>query len=221
MNAKTVYIALCLLTLFNACQAQADNKPQVSLDVSQVPELQQWGRDAKELAQRWHPRIKNLLASKDFEPTNSLKITIIDSDQGIAHAAGNNIVVFSDWITRHPEDIGLIVHELTHVIQAYPDGRPMWLTEGIADYIRWVIYEAKPLQWFNVPDEEHGYRHGYRVTAGFLLWLESDPAPGIVRRLNAAMRNGQYTDAVFEEHAGVSLEKLWQDYRRFRRQDST
>ena len=29
----------------------------------------------------------------------------------------------------------------------YPDFDPGWLTEGIADYIRWHLYEEKPLDW--------------------------------------------------------------------------
>jgi hypothetical protein len=28
------------------------------------------------------------------------------------------------------------------VIQAYPDPDPGWITEGIADYLRWAIYES-------------------------------------------------------------------------------
>ena len=40
------------------------------------------------------------------------------------------------------------IHELCHVVQSYPNGNPLWVTEGIADYVRWAIYEKKPHQWF-------------------------------------------------------------------------
>ena len=42
-------------------------------------------------------------------------------------------------------DEGILIHELTHVIQPYSGGVPDWLSEGIADYTRWVRYE--PHNW--------------------------------------------------------------------------
>lgn len=220
MKHTTALLAIALiLCVYLSDAARAQDRPAevtVELDVSQVqdqPKLVEWGERACELILEWHPRIVNLLATKGFEPTTEIHLTIRKSDEGVAHASGNRIVVMSSWIEAHPDDIGLVAHELTHVIQRYRGNTPTWVTEGIADYVRWAIFEGKPQAWFHRPDEVRGYRQGYRTTAGFLLWLESDLAPGIVGRLNTAARTGRYDDDLFEEHTGTPLDELWDAYR--------
>ena len=88
------------------------------------------------------------------------------SDEGIAYADSNAITVSSRWIEKYPGDIGLIVHEAVHVVQLYPEFDPGWVTEGIADYIRWHLYEKNPLDWFPIGGEEKGYEAAYRITGG-------------------------------------------------------
>jgi len=185
---------------------------EVSLDTSEIPELADWGQQAKELCEQWHPRLCHLLADKNHQSPQTVQIVFKKSDRGIADTSGNRIRVYSDWVEKHPDDIGLVFHELVHVIQGYGPTRQSWLTEGIADYLRWAIYEGKPQAWFPVPDDPKGYRQGYRVCAGFLTWLESDRAPGIVKKLNVALRRSQYTDGIFEAEAGAALDELWTDY---------
>lgn len=190
----------------------AGNEVTVTLDVSAVPELADWGRNAKELIEQWYPRMHHLLATKGYEPNRSIQITLRKSDRGIADASGGHIRISSGWIEKHPEDIGLVVHEMVHVIQGYGSGGVSWLTEGIADYLRWAIYEGKPQEWFAVPDQPDGYKQGYQVCGGFLLWLESERAPGIVKKLNTALRGRKYNASMFEEETGLPLDQLWTIY---------
>lgn len=189
----------------------------VDLDVAEVPELSEWGEKGRGLLEEWHPRITNLLSSPGFTPPARLSLRLKKSDKGVGATSGTRITVFSNWLEKRPDDFGLLVHELVHVIQRYPRMEPVWVTEGIADYIRWAIYEGKPQEQFPVPGEPDGYKRGYQPAAGFLLWLETDPAPGIVRRLNAAMRDSTYTPEIFEDATGRDLDTLWADYVRFRR----
>jgi hypothetical protein len=59
----------------------------------------------------------------------------------------------------------------------------------------------------------------YRVTGGFFLWLESDRCPGIVNKLNTAVRKGAFTNETwFEQQAGDKLDTLWTDYVKERNQ---
>ena len=205
-------VAFVVSCLFVSLAEADEPSVRVELYTSKVPHLQMWGEDARALLLRWYPRIDNLLATKGFKPSRSVKLTIRKSDEGVAGTSGNSIVVSSHWIEKHPEDVGLAVHELVHVIQAYPNGQPGWVTEGIADYIRWAIYEGKPQSWFPRPQKPQGYKDTYRVAAGFLLWLESDRAPGIVKKLNTAMRHGAYSDELFADETGQSLDALWDTY---------
>ncbi len=218
MNSKIAFICVCCVLLGGLCSA-AGQELRVDLDASAVPELTEWGQDAKELVMQWHPRISHLLATKGYEPTQSVQITLRKSNRGIADtSAGSHIRISSGWIEQHPEDIGLVVHELVHVIQGYGHGAQGWLCEGIADYIRWAIYEGKPQEWFSVSDQPNGYLQSYQVTGGFLLWLESDRAPGIVKKLNTSLRNRQYDASIFEDETGLSLETLWSTYVQERKQ---
>ena len=90
----------------------------------------------------------------------------------------------------------------------------------MADYFRWAIYEGKPLDWFPMSDKMNGYEDSYRVTAGFFLWLESGPAPGIVRQLDQLMRKHDYDERIFRECSGKSLSSLWKEYVKVRKRDS-
>jgi hypothetical protein len=193
------------------------NSVSVELDTSAVPELNEWGLQAKALVEEWYPRIVNMIPTKGFEPPREIKITLRKSDQGIADTSGTHIRVSSGWIEKHPEDIGLVFHELVHVIQNYGPTRQGWLVEGIADYLRWAIYEGKPQSWFALPNRADGYRQGYQVTAGFLLWLECDLAPGIVNKLNTALRTKRYEESIFEAETGMDIAALWANYQKDRR----
>ncbi len=200
--------AFCL----SLSSAFAEEGVQVELDASEVPHLKDWGESARKLILEWHPRMSNLLPMKNYQSPRKIRLKLKKTNKGVAYTAGTTIVVSSHWIEKHPEDLGLIVHELVHVIQSYPSGRPSWLIEGIADYLRWGIYEGKPQKWFPKTKDKRGYEKSYRVTAGFLLWLESDLAPGIVKKLNIAMRRGSYSPELFHQETQLTLDELWDKY---------
>ena len=190
----------------------ADEPVVVNLDVSETPHLAKWGNRAKTLIIEWHPRLQNLIPTKGFTPPREIDLVIRKTDKGVGGTSGTRITLSSHWLEKHPDDFGLVIHELVHVIQSYPNGEPWWLTEGIADYLRWGIYEGKKQSWFPKPKVKQGYKRGYRVTAGFLLWLETEIEPGIVKKINSALRNGKYTDKIFENETGKTLSSLWDTY---------
>jgi len=202
-------LTACLLGPF----APADDPPvTVTLENPDVPELAEWCENARSELVAWYPRVRNLLASEGFTPPTRVRLVVKKSDEGIAGTSRETITLSSGWFLAHRDDVGAVIHELVHVIQRYPRGGPGWVTEGVADYVRWAIYEGKPLEWFSVDAVDDGYTRGYQVTAGFLLWLETGPGPGIVRRLNRAMRERRYDEELFERQAGKPLAELWKDY---------
>ncbi len=203
-----------LLSLFaGLAGVLAAGEPRVRFDVSRSPESAAWAASAESLAREWYPRLGNLLASEEEVRLPEVTIQITPTYQGVAAASGNRIEMSSKRVAQLPDDSrGVVIHELVHVVQAYPGGSEGWLTEGIADYLRCAIYEAIPLFEFPRPDKERGYRDSYKVAAGFLFWLESGPAPGIVRQINAALRRGTYQESVFRERTGRNVEVLWTEY---------
>lgn len=194
----------------------------------------------KALCEEWYPKINAILygegAPLPFPTVEVILEPAIWSGTGQdrtvvpAYTNGNTIHVNSAYLVDIPDDyLAMMIHELTHVNQAYGDQAGAgWLVEGIADYVRHKYYEKDieprlhldvggKLEGFeldrNHHDFEHkGYMDGYTVTGAFLYWLEVRKDENIVPALNRALREKHYTDAIFQEHCGSPLEALWQEF---------
>ena len=109
------------------------------------------------------------------------------------------------------------MHEAAHLVQLYPEFEPGWVTEGIADYIRWHLYEKKPLEWFPIGDDEKGYEAAYRITGGFFLWIAIHKNADFIKILNTSIKNGEYEDSIFLQNTGNDLDALWHEYFQYRK----
>lgn len=215
--AISIFSAVCILT----AGAASASTPPVILDSSEIPELEPWGRAAANTMTEWYPRIAKLLHSEGYEPPKAIYLKINNPGKGVAGVVGYRIGISASWIKKEPGH-GVLIHELVHVVQDYRGAGVGWLTEGIADYIRWGLYEKKPLDWFPVPrDPAKDYHQSYRVAAGFLYWLETRHSPGMVKKLNAASREKRYSPDIFKKETGTGLDDLWAEYRTFRRNPAT
>lgn len=82
--------------------------------------------------------------------------------------------------------------------------------DGIADYIRWWRYDPEAPRSPIAADAS--YRDGYRTAAAFLAWVTAKYDKRIVRRLDRALRDGKYADAIFQEVTGKTLDALWDEF---------
>jgi hypothetical protein len=207
-------LAALPLTAFGVDKTKASEKPKavkVTVDDTETPELKEWTGKAKALVEKWHPLIADLLKSDGFRPADNVKLVFKKEMKGIAYTSGQTITISAHWVKAHPDDWGMVVHELTHVIQAYPGEAPSWLTEGIADYIRYFHYEPKtPLG--PVDPRKDTYKDGYGTAARFLAWVEQKHDKEIVKKLNAALRRKQYHDKLFVKYTGKNADQLWDLY---------
>lgn len=156
-----------------------------------------------------------LLQTFNPEATKQVTILIDPEYKGVAEAGGGRIRVSSRWITERPKDFDLITHEAMHLVQAYPGwAGPSWVTEGIADYVRHVYGVDNAAGGWSLPDvrPNHRFTDSYRVTGRFFLWLEKHVKPGIVQAIDQAMRKKEYTEAIWQEQTGQTLEELWDRY---------
>lgn len=188
-------------------------EPVVTVDVSDDPKAAEWAKQAQKLVSEWFPIAWRLLATEGLTPPAEVRLVFRQKINVPAYASGNTITVNGEWISRHPEDFGMMVHELVHLIQRYPDGgnKPGWLVEGIADYIRWWRYEPEAPRT-PINPARASYRDSYRTTAWFLAWLTARYDRGIVPRLDKALRERKYEDAVFREITGKDLDTLWSEF---------
>ena len=123
----------------------------------------------------------------------------------------DTVTVSVDWFQKHPEDIGLFTHELTHLVQAYPNSNPGWLTEGIADYARHVYGPEK--QTWRLPRKlrmDQSYKNSYGVTAKFLVWVE-EKHPGTVDKVHRRMQLNKFETEDFTDFTGKDIDTLWRE----------
>ena len=172
--------------------------------------IEEWAKKAAELCREWHPKLEQYLATEGFTPPRKIEIVFRKMD-GVAFSSRNQIVISSDWVTARPDDWGMVVHELVHVIQSYRRGGPGWVTEGIADYIRHAHFEPDG-PWRTFHPDQAKYTDAYQITAAFFIWLEKNKCPDLVQQLNKVSRAGTYTDEIFETTCGAALDTLWAEY---------
>jgi len=192
--------------------AQAADTITILLDITDAPDLKDWALSAANYAIKWHPEITKSLPSEKFTPAHEVTLVFKQTRGVPAYTSGRAITISIAWIKAHPDDLGMVAHELTHVIQHYTGrNNPGWLVEGIADYIRYYVVEPGSRQGrFNA--EKASYKRGYQPAAGLLNWLEARK-PGLVVKLNAAMREGTYTPELFNELAGGDPDELWEQFK--------
>ena len=145
------------------------------------------------------------------------KITCrIEIRDGIASTRGRDISVSAEYLNQHPHDLDCITHELIHCAQAYPSNAPGWLTEGIADYGRYLFGLYNESAGWALPDysQSHSYMDGYRTTAAFLKYVAEHHEADIVSILNDALQKNAYSDALWMEHTGHTAQALWEMYGR-------
>ncbi len=202
-------------TADSATQPATASRPavQVSVDTTDAPDAAEWAQQAKRLVEEWYPRVAELLASDGYTPPGEVKLVFKPRMRGPAGTSGTTITISADWIKAHPEDTGMVIHEMTHVVQSYPhyDRSTGWLVEGIADYIRCFHFEPNAPRP-QIEPAQHSYRDGYKISAMFLAWIERTQDKAIIRKLNAALRRSEYRYGLFKEWTSKSLDRLWADF---------
>ncbi|MGC4046816.1 MAG: basic secretory protein-like protein [Armatimonas sp.] len=188
--------------------------PTVTVDSTQAPDLEEWGKNAATLMEQWYPIVWNLLGTEGSTPMKTMKVTFQKEQGPPAYATGGGIFVKADWVRAHPDDFGMMIHEMTHLVQSYPGDRktPGWLVEGIADYIRWWRYE--PEAWDAHPKitEKNNYTDAYRVTGYFLAYVVRKYDHKLIQKMDKAMKEKRYDDKLWEESTGKSVKDLWAEF---------
>ena len=208
-----------------------DGYCEITINTSGAPDLKEWAemKLAPVLAE-WYPKLVAMLPSEGYSAPTNFSV-IIRPGNGVAATSGGRITANSTWLKSElqGEAIGALVHEEVHVVQQYGSGRrnnpdfkrtPGWVTEGIPDYIRWFLYEpqshgADAIFFRARPNTVLNYDGLYRITANFLNYVVEHYAKDkdLITKLNAASRQGKYTDEFWNETTGKSLAELNDDWK--------
>jgi cytochrome oxidase Cu insertion factor (SCO1/SenC/PrrC family) len=147
--------------------------------------------------------------------TKSVLFVVDTAYKAVAEASGNRILFSAQYMKNHPTDIDVVTHETMHIAQGYGGGAgPGWLTEGIADYVRYKygvdnIGSKWALPEFN---EKQSYKNAYRVTARFFEWIEQNVKSGVIAQLDDQLRKRVYTEDSWKALTGKTLDEHWADY---------
>ena len=200
---------------------------QITIDTTESPDLTQWAHE--ELApvvQQWYPKIVKMLPSEGYEAPKRVVIMFSARMRGVAATGGIRVQCCADWMRQNlqGEAKGAIVHELIHVVQQYGRARraganatqtPGWLVEGIADYLRWFLYEpeTRGAEITGRSIARARYDGSYRVSGNFLDWVTKTYDKQIVAKLNAAAREGRYSEDLWKEHTSHTVQELGAEWK--------
>ncbi len=197
----------------------------VSIDVAASPDLKEWAQTKLlPVCEAWYPKIVKLLPSEGFTaPAHTMIRFRSDLPKGTpAWTIGSEISCNIAWFQKNlqGEAAGAVVHEMVHVVQQYgqqpkegAERNPGWLVEGVADYIRWFLYEPQT-HGVDIRDLKNAkYNASYRVTANFLNWVTEHHDKEIVAKLNAAMRRGEYRDDLWKEYTNKTAPELGAEWK--------
>lgn len=194
-------------------------KYQITFDASDAPELKPWiDETLKPICMEWYPKIVEMLPSEGYAAPERFTIYFHADMPGVAHATGAEIHCAAPWFSQNldGEAAGAVVHEMVHIVQQYGRTRgerrnPGWMVEGLADYIRWHLYEPAEKRRTPNPDRAN-YTDSYQTTAAFLAYVVAAHDVKLIEKFNAAMRNGKFDDKLWEESTGKSVDELWAEY---------
>ncbi len=181
-------------------------------DADQVKALQAISDNAVKTGSRYYSRIISLLGAGKHPQAEKVTISFTYAYKGVAATGGDHMEVANDYALKRPNDIpGVIVHELAHVVQAYSKDTGYdtgWLTEGIADYVRWFNFEPKAKRPHPQLKRNPKATGSYQTTGAFLFWTVGKYDRNLVKKLNEAMYDGSYTPGIWKKLTGKTLEEL-------------
>jgi len=196
-----------------------DGVYQFTIDTTQAPpELDAWAREKLVPAvKKWYPKIVRFLPSKGYSAPKDVSITFKKHDWQ-ATTYGSRIVCNTDWFLQYNKNdcIGVIIHELVHVVQSF--GRnwdkyvPLWLSEGIADYVRSMCMPYPDKVW---DAQRLRYDGSYKMSANFLRWVAGAYDKDIVPKLTAAGRQHNYSDKLWKQYTGHTIQELNDEWKAF------
>lgn len=156
-----------------------------------------------------------LVKTFNEKSTHNVLFVVDTTYKAVAEASGNRILFSAGYMKAHPTDIDVVTHETMHIVQGYGySAGPVWLTEGIADYVRYKYGVDNVGSKWSLPayNDKQSYKNSYRITARFFEWLEQNVKPGLIPTLDLQLRAHEYTEQSWVTLTGKTLDQLWDDY---------
>ncbi|RYD75059.1 MAG: secretory protein [Sphingobacteriales bacterium] len=172
----------------------------------------------RELIETYFKVFPTLVSTFNDKTTHEVVFVTDTAYKGVAEASGNRILFSTNYMNAHPTDIDIVTHEGMHLVQGYGySAGPVWLTEGIADFIRYKYGVDNIGSKWALPDltakhNEKKYENSYRITARFFEWIDQKVKPGMVIQIDKELRNHTYNQDTWVKLSGKTIDQLWDEY---------
>lgn len=206
---------------------QVEGDVEVIVDTTETPDLTEWAdQKLTPMIREWYPKIVAMLPSEGYTAPKRVSINFRKDMQGVAATSGTRVNCAANWFRRelNREAVGAVFHELVHVVQQYGRARrtnpaatraPGWIVEGIPDYVRWFLFEPQTrgaeISARNL--ERARYDASYRISANFINYVVENHDKDLVRKLNAALREGNYTEDLWKQYTNHTVEELGEQWK--------
>ncbi len=200
---------------------------EITIETTETPDMTEWAhKDLAPVVRQWYPKLVKMLPSEGYEAPRRVSVTFSANMQGVAATGGTRVRCAAGWFRQNlqGEAKGAVVHELAHVVQNYGQARrtnpnatrtPGWVVEGICDYIRWFLYEPQThgadITARNISRAR--YDGNYRISGNFINWVTETYDKDIVHKLNAAAREGKYSEDLWKTATGHTLQELGDEWK--------
>jgi len=147
-----------------------------------------------------------------YEPV-VLNFTV--GDYSPAYSNMVDIFLASEHMLANAKDVDCITHELIHCAQNYPDvSEYVWLMEGLTDYGRYMFGLHNEDCGWHLREYEPGqhYTDSYTVSANFIKFITENYCPDMPVLINEMFKRGGYTERIWKENTGYTLDELWNLY---------
>jgi hypothetical protein len=187
---------------------------QCTADFSAAPDLAPVAKNLVAACEQNFPKTETLLSPSLYPaPHNMIFVPSSSIPHGDPAATNKGTVHLNiSYFRQHPTDVGVIVHEDTHVIQGYGSKfytpqAPFWIVEGMADWVRNKLGYTDPANYHCGSGQT--YLSGYNCGAVFLDYLSSYDS-NFVQDAHNAIRQGGYSDTTFIlQKTGSDLKTLY------------
>ncbi|MBQ6141094.1 MAG: GH92 family glycosyl hydrolase [Kiritimatiellae bacterium] len=184
-------------------------------DTTGAPELDAWTRqNVVPLVRKWYPKLVEMFPAEGRKASRRVWFRFTNESDAPAYALEYCVTMSRKWFKENPDDIGCIIHELFHVVQGGYHNAPDWLTEGIADYVRFYFYEPEAHGCdMDLRSKDARYDGMYRVSANFLDFVERR-YPGVVKELDALCHQGKYKEETYwKKRTGKTVKELEKEWK--------
>lgn len=194
-----------------AAHAKSTRKPDVRL-IEAPNDLVDWSRKARRYILKWYPIISDHLRPGTWPKRPDLMVAIVEYDNFIAFVENGTIFISAPFVRSNLNDFGMLAHETVHIVQGYPKHRDVWVSEGIADYIRYYVVEPGSTKAaFDVATDS--YRRGYQPAAAMLNWLVKTRNRRTIFLLDKLLATRRYRDSFWKNTFGKTSDQLWADFK--------